>query len=90
MPSTNRCSEPPFAFELCPQVSLSFCPFVAVTELVRPLAMRRKIIIAVGVGLLLVIVFGVCLFLGVLSPHAPKAWSQVHAGMSRSQVLLGR
>jgi len=49
--------------------------------------MRRKTVIAVGVVLPLVIAFGVCLFSGLLSPPAPAAWSQVHAGMSRSQVL---
>ncbi|MEO6034341.1 MAG: hypothetical protein ABIQ35_03715 [Verrucomicrobiota bacterium] len=49
--------------------------------------MIRKIIIAVGVLALLAVVFGVCLFAGVFSPTAPKAWNQVHAGMSRSQVL---
>jgi hypothetical protein len=48
--------------------------------------MRRKAIITVAV-VLLVIAFGAALFSGLFSPHAPTAWSQVHAGMSRTQVL---
>ena len=53
----------------------------------RPFPMSRKIIIAVGLVLLLAVVFSVCLFSGVFSPHAPTTWGRVHAGMSRSEVL---
>jgi len=41
----------------------------------------------IGIVLLLTTAFGVCLFSGFLSPRAPTAWNQVHARMSRSQVL---
>ena len=49
--------------------------------------MRRKIIIAVVVVVLLFGAFAACLFSGVFTPTAPVGWSQVHTGMSRSEVL---
>jgi hypothetical protein len=49
--------------------------------------MRRKIIIAVVVVLVLLGAFTVCLFSGMFTPTAPVGWGQVHTGMSRSEVL---
>ena len=49
--------------------------------------MRRKIIIAVVVVVILFAAFTFCLFSGVFAPKAPIGWSQVHAGMSRPAVL---
>jgi len=47
--------------------------------------MRRKIIITVAVLVLFALAFAVCLFSGAFS--LPAAWSRVHAGMSRTEVL---
>jgi hypothetical protein len=49
--------------------------------------MRRKIIIAFGVALVIVAAFIFCVFFGVLAPIAPPIWGQIHAGMTRSKVL---
>ena len=48
--------------------------------------MRRKISIAV-VLLVVIAVFIVLAAFDVFTPTAPAAWAQVHAGMSRTEVL---
>ena len=49
--------------------------------------MRRKTIIAAVTVVVLLCGFTFCLFSGVFAPEAPLVWSQVHAGMSRPDVL---
>jgi len=49
--------------------------------------MSNKVIIALGVVVLVIAVFVFCTFFGVFTPNQPAGWSQVHAGMSRSEVL---
>ncbi len=47
----------------------------------------KKITIAVGSVLVILAAFIFCVFSGVFTPSAPNASSQVHAGMTRSEVL---
>lgn len=49
--------------------------------------MSRRVIITIGVILMLLTAFTLCLLSGMFTPAAPSGWDQVHAGMSRSEVL---
>ncbi len=49
--------------------------------------MRRKIFIAACAVVVIFASFIVAVWFGAFTPAAPAGWSQIHAGMSRSDVL---
>jgi hypothetical protein len=49
--------------------------------------MSRNVIVAAGVLLILLSALSFCMIFGVFAPTPPSGWHQVHAGMTRSQVL---